>query len=302
MTITPAGGSAMQFDFFIASGQKSKTNPLTFYAITNPSDSGHPAVSGTMVLQDSTQTYNNAAFNGASVSALSGVGGSGANVSLTLGVTDGKGNFSGQFDQNNAGTILSAVQFPATAPSYTYTASGNSGRYVFQMLGNPSANPVVAPLSFVLYAAGQNRGFLLDQSSSAVMTGTMNPQGKGVGAFAASELTGTFAAATTSSADVSVTPVAANLLLTSPGSGVFNVSATTHPSGTPQTVTGTYALSSSGTGTIVLPTSPTQNFVIYVLDNNGACTGEGLLCEIQDFYMMNVDSTNPNASIMFAKQ
>jgi hypothetical protein len=291
----------MQFDFFIASGQKNKTNPLTFYAITTPADTGHPPVSGMMVLQDSTQSYNNAAFNGTSISALTGVGASGTNVSLTLGVTDGKGNFSGLFDQNNAGTILSAIQFPGAGSSYTYASSGNGGRYTFQMLGNPSANPVVAPLPFVLYAIGQNRGFLLDQSSSSVMTGTMNPEGKGGGAFAASELAGTFAAATTSIADASVSPLAANLLLTSPGGGTFNVSETTHPGGTPQTTTGSYTLGSAGNGTITLSTSPAQNFVIYVLDSVG-CSGQAIQCEIQDFYMMDVDSTNQNSSIAFAKQ
>ena len=42
-------------------------------------DNTHPAVSGTMVLQDSTQTYNNAAFNGTSVSALTGTVANGVN-------------------------------------------------------------------------------------------------------------------------------------------------------------------------------------------------------------------------------
>ena len=71
----------MDFDFFIASGTASKTNPLTFYAISTDPVATHPAVSGTMVLQDSTQTYNNAAFKGTSVSALTGVNGSEAPMS-----------------------------------------------------------------------------------------------------------------------------------------------------------------------------------------------------------------------------
>jgi hypothetical protein len=289
------------FDFFIASGQSNKTNPLTLYAITDQSDPTHPLVSGMMVLQDSTETYNNAAFSGTTVSALTGTGpnGTNTNVSLTLGTADGKGNFSGQFDQNNAGTILSAVQFPPAVSKYTYAASGTNGRYTFQMLGNPNASPAVAPLTFILYATGANRGFLLDQSSSSVMTGTMNPQGKGSGAFAASELSGPYAAATTSNGSPGVTSIAANLVLTSPGNGVFNVSGTEYP-GT-QAVTGLYTLSVSGNGTIQLSAALAQNYVIYVQDTV-SCSGQGLTCAIQDFYMMDTDSSNPNASIIFAQQ
>src|SRR6202790_2042711 len=225
MTLTPGTAAPMNFDFFIASGSTGKGNPLTFYAISKDPVATHPAVSGTMVLQDSSLTYDIAHFKGTSVSALTGtVTGTNAtcaippcaNVSLTLGTADGKGNFSGQFDQNNAGTILSAVQFPPAGSKYTYAASGTNGRYTFQMLGNPNASPAVAPLTFILYATGANRGFLLDQSSSSVMTGTMNPQGKGSGAFAASELSGPYAAATTSNGSPGVTSIAANLLLTSP--------------------------------------------------------------------------------------
>jgi len=317
--ILTSGSLNMNFDFFISSGTTSKTNPLTFYAISTSSfDNTHPEVSGTMVLQDSTQTYNNAAFKGTSVSALTGTALSGVNtnVSLTLGTTDGKGNFSGQFDQNNAGTILSGAQFPPSGSnSYTYAASGTNGRYTFNLLGNPTAKPVQAPLPFVLYASGQNRGFLLDPSSSSVMTGTMNPQGQGSGTFANSVLPGTYAAATTGSGSSAVTPIAANLLLTYPGiaapgaSPIPNptvVSGTQYPPYLPplQAVTGTYTLSLPGTGTITLtappPPSP-ENYVIYVLDTAG-CSGQGLLCTIKDFLMMDEDKTNANASIIFAQQ
>ena len=309
----------MGFDFFIASGSTSKANPLTFYAISTDPVTTNPAVSGTMVLQDSTLTYDIAHFKGTSVSALTGTvtGATAActappcaNVSVTLGTTDGNGNFSGQFDQNNAGVILSAAQFPpAGSTSYTYAASGTTGRYTFNMLGDPTANPVVAPIPFVLYASGANRGFLLDQKSSSVMTGTMNPQGKGGGGFAGSELPGTFGAATTSSGSFNVSPIAANLLLTFPGGGVFNVSGTQYqyPGGS-QTVTGTLDLNSPfgsvGAFTIALTAPPPpapQNYVIYVLDTSG-CTGQSLVCAIQDFLMIDVDKTNPNPSIIFAQE
>ena len=220
----------MGFDLFIASGSTTnKTNPLTFYAIST--DSSLPAVSGTMVLQDSSLTYNNAAFKGTSVSALTGTVLTPtatctaipcANVSLTLGATDGNGNFSGQFDQNNGGAILSAAQFPPSSGTnnYTYAASSsNNGRYTFNMLGDPKATTPVPPLPFVLYASGANRGFLLEQGSSSspdtsVMTGTMSPQGKTAIGFPGSALPSTFAAATTGSGSSAVDTIAANLLLT----------------------------------------------------------------------------------------
>jgi hypothetical protein len=303
MTLTSA--VTMHFDFFLSSGTANGTNqnPLTFYAIsTDPS--ANPAVSGTMVLQDS-KTYNNAAFKGTSVSALSGAASIGAsNASLTLGSTDGNGNFSGQFDQNNAGIILSAVQFPPSgANNYTYAASGTAGRYTLNMLGNPGANPVVAPLPFVLYASGANRGFLLDHSSSSVMTGTMNPQGKGGGIFGGSTLPGTYAAATTGSGNYGVRPIANNLLLTSPGPLAFNVSGTQYqfPGPGPQAVSGLYTLDLPGTGTVVLTAPSAQNYVIYVLDTLG-CTNQTPVCEIQDFLMLDVDKTNADPSIIFAQQ
>jgi hypothetical protein len=307
----------MNFDFFIAPGTTNKTNPLTFYAIST--DSGLPAVSGTMVLQDSTQTYNNAAFKGTSVSALTGTVLTAtatctaipcANVSLTLGTTDGNGNFSGQFDQNNGGAILSAAFPPSSGTNnYTYAASGTSGRYTFNMLGDPKANPVVAPLPFVLYASGANRGFLLDTSSLSVITGTMNPQGKTAFGFPGSALPSTFAAATTSSGSSAVDAIAANLLLTWVNTGTCTatcVNGTQYDAANPTgvAVTGAnpgYTLQSPGNGTIVLTAPSAQNYVIYAVDTSG-CTSSSPVCAVQDFLMMDVDKTNPNASIIFAQQ
>jgi len=293
--ILTTSGSTLDFDFFIAGGSASKTNPLTFFAISTDL-TANPAVSGTMVLQDSTQTYNNAAFDGVSVSALTGANGTNSNVALVLGATDGNGDFSGQFDQNNAGSVLAAISFPST---YTYAASGTNGRYTFQMLGNPSAKTVVPPIPFILYASGQNRGFLLDQSSSSAMTGTMSPQGKGGGSFGGSSLPGTYGAATVTSGNSAVTPSAANLLLTSPGNAVFNVSGTQYPGA--ETVTGTYAITFAGTGTATLTAPSAMTYAIYAVDSTG-CTNQSPVCTIQDFFMMDETTTDPNASIIFAKQ
>jgi hypothetical protein len=304
MTLTSP--AALTFNFYIASGSTNKATPLTFYAIST-APNGSPAVSGTIVLQDSTVTYDTAHFKGTAVSALTGVDGGNANVSLTEGTTDGKGGFSGVFDQNDAGTILASATFPPTgSTSYTYAASGTSGRYVIQMLGNPTASTPVAPIPFVLYASGQNRGFLLDQSSASVMTGTMNPQAKASGGFANSVLPGTYAAATTGSFGSTVNPIAGNLLFIYPGSGAANtVSGTEYlnPPPTSQTLTGTYNLTGVGSGTGVVTLTPlaAQNYVIYAVDASG-CTATNPVCAIEDFFMMDVDKTNTNASIIFGQQ
>src|SRR5229473_2592910 len=66
--LTLTSGVTLNFDFFISSGSTSKANPLTFYAIsTDPVDATHPAVSGTMVLQDSSLPYDISHFKGTSV-------------------------------------------------------------------------------------------------------------------------------------------------------------------------------------------------------------------------------------------
>jgi hypothetical protein len=296
---------AMNFDFYIAGGASGKSNPLTFYAIsTDPAT--NPAVSGTMVLQDNSQTYNNSAFNGTSVSTLSGVDGANTNVSLTLGSTDGDGDFNGQYDQNDAGTINAAVAFPVSSTAYTYAASSTtSGRYIFQMLGNPGAKTVVPPIPVVLYASGANRGFLLDQSSAAVMTGTMTPQGKQGSFFGSSEMPGTYAVATTSSANSSVVPLAANLLFTSPGNATYNVTGTQYPGLT--TVSDTYNLTTIGTGTITPPSGTTASaYAIYAIGTLD-CTGNGTknlnpACAVTSFVMIDEDTTNTTPSVIFAQE
>lgn len=268
----------MHFDFFVANGQTKGGNnaPLSIYAIsTDPVDTTHPAVMGTITFQNSA-TYNNAAFSGTSVSALIGANN---NVSLTLGATDGKsggtggtGGFTGTYDWNNAGTMVSvptAEPCPGkTVCSFTYTyvaTNGNVGRYVFQFLGNPNGSPVLAPLPFVLYATGANSGFLLDQSSQAVITGTMTQQTgpkQNKGTFANSSMTGTFALATSSNSVPTQASVTMNLLLTSPGNAVFNVAGT--EDGNPaNAVTGTYNVQDTGVGSITLTKPGTANYILY---------------------------------------
>lgn len=138
------------------------------------------------------------------------------------------------------------------------------------------------------------------------MTGTMNPQGKGGGAFANSELPGTFAAASTSSGNSTVAPIAANMLLVYPGSGAANVvSGTEYQYPGMQTLTGSYTFGASaagiGAGTITLTAPAAENYVIYVLGTSG-CTATSPVCQITSFSMIDEDASNKNPSVIFAQQ
>lgn len=291
------------FDIYAAFGQISSTNPLTLYAIATDPSATNPGVSGSIMYQDPKGSpYNNATMNTVSVASLTGADNGGANVSLTLVNFDGAGNENGNFDQNDAGTIVTAISF---STGYTYSASG-SGRYTVKLLGT-STNP----LPFILYAGGNGRGFLLDQSSASVMTGTLSPQGKGSGTYAASQLPGTFAAAATSSGSSGVVPLAADLLFTwvNPSQGVSGTEYLSNT--TPQTVTGTYTVTDAGGGTqstsplsisgIKLTAPAAQTYAIYVVDTTG-CTGQEISCALVDFLAIDIDSGNTVPSVIFAHQ
>lgn len=177
------------------------------------------------------------------------------------------------------------------------------------MLGNPTTTPVGAPIPFVLYASGANRGFLLDQKSSSVITGTMNPQGKGSGLFAGSTLPGTYAAATTHGGSSGVDPIAANLLLTWANTGTCTSEClngtqynTANYNLTSVPLAGAYTIQDTGNGTIVLTAPSAQNYAIYVLDTSGCASTENPVCGILDFLMIDEDTANPNASVIFAQQ
>ena len=328
MTLTfGSGPTTLDFDFYVSSGStQSQTKPgdLTLYAIsTDPVDSTHPALSGSMAYQvPMSSGYTNASFNGTSVSALTGAN---ANVSLTVGQTDGTsggtggtGGLAGSFDQNNNGTIISAAAFPGgsqTTNPYTYVATSSAGRYIFYLLGNPTGSSPVNPIPFVLYASGANRGFLLDQNSSSVITGAMYPQPTLKNfSYTFTELPGVFAAATLSNSDPSIAPVVQNLLVTSPGGTppVYNVAGTQNPNSV--ALAGSYTVNDTppGTGTITLTSSPLPplgaNYVIYAIDAVSVPSSSNDV--ITDFMMMATcvitppatTCTAPPSSIIFAQQ
>lgn len=276
---------AMTFDFFVANGNESSpNNPLYLYAI---STDNNPAVVGTMVLQNSKITsYDNGALTGGAISAVTGADG---NVAIVLGDLDGSGDFTGTFAENNNGAVVllppidpcpnTAMPDEVCGFANTYAATNNNtGRYTLTMLGNPNASTAVKPLDFVLYASGAGRGFLLDQSSTAVFTGTMSsqvPPKQNLGNFAAGSAPGTYAVATYSSSAPSdgacsssvslltACSVTMNLLLTEPSTSVYDVTGTENPS---TAFSAIYALGSGGSGTFgPLTGATTPNYWMFAV-------------------------------------
>lgn len=290
----------LHFNIYVVGGTANAGNPLTLFVISSVDPQTEPAMIGTLVFRDPNLAGTNGDLNASAISGLTGVSGSDTKVSLTSASGDGNGKINGQYDANNAGTIVAAKAFTG----YTY-ACATSGRCTVNLLGDPAANPVVSPVQFALYLSAANRGFLLQNDSAheatVVYAGTMDPLKIG-GFFTSSQLAGPFAAATTNSGTSDVSQVDANLLMTSPGNQVFNVAGSQDitAAGAPNTtqaLAGTYSIESNGVGQITLTAPAAAKFVLYAVDNPVNQNGQ-----VQHFYIMNVDPTNTNSSIVFAER
>ena len=178
-----------------------------------------------------------------------------SSVSIGEITSDGAGNLSGVFDQNDNGTISSSV--------FTGNYSiGANGRGVLNFIINP---PFAVPSYF--YMAGNNRGFLLlgpaMNGPSQALSGSFGPQSGGP--FGTSSLAGNFFFG-------SITPATRNTLsfagvMTMDGSGGVSGTAdigTSEGNAVGQAVAGNYAVAADGRGTLTL-TSPSASLVFYAL-------------------------------------
>ena len=184
----------MTFDFFVANGNENSNgnNPLYLYAISTDSN---PAVVGNDDATESEDNYlrqrglfGHFCFRadgserqcGPDSGPDFGDNGKGGVPGTCPNTNNNSGSFTGNFDQNNAGTRLASRFVVGTSacanPALHVRFDERQHRTVHLLhAGNTrSDNRAVLPIPFVLYASGANRGFLLDQSSSSVMTGTMN--------------------------------------------------------------------------------------------------------------------------------
>ena len=159
--------------------------------------------------------------------------------------------------------------------------------------GQPECKPGGPALPFVLYASGANRGFLLDQSSTSVMTGTMNPQRKKPSASSApSEIPGTYAAATMSNGSSTLCPYSRICYSHRPETQ----STTSQEHGSPITKSNRNEYPDlPGTGTIALSAGAPATSVIYAIDFDSTNS------VITDFMMIGTTS-GTSSSIIFAQQ
>jgi hypothetical protein len=297
-------GKIYRYAFYMVSGQANKAaNPLTMFVISKDPPLVSPAVAGTIVTQDTGQVYDNSALNDFSVSNLTGAdtsSGTKTLVSLTEARGDGKGKFIGLTISNNGGTIkIIDPKNPPPPFNYNYSfTSGAHGRYTIDLLGDPNASPVVPPVHFVLYLNAANSGFLLDQSSQFVYTGTMDPAT--ASNPRAAQLAGSLEAVTGNSGTANVAQTASNfqfVLLppTPPFTGTRDETDGGQIAG--QVIAGTFVVNGDSSGSLTFSTPGVENYVMYVLDNPKS--SENL---IQHFVMINVDKTVTNPAVIFGER
>src|SRR5215472_3662753 len=260
MTVT-AGSTTYNFRFYVVSASE------LFIVSTDTVSSTNPRVGGPVVGQSGT-VFNNSFFNGNAVFNMSGVNASAASV-VAVGIlaTDGNGNVtsSSMFDENNAGQILSQQ---ALAGNYSVASNG---RGTISLTGNG------APASsFVLYTITNNKGFLLDMSSSDALSGFLEPQITGnTGVFSPATLQGAFITGTTATS-VTGASTLSGVFTCDGSSSISGTEDETTPSGNTsnQALAATYTVASNGRGTMSVTAPAAISRVLYVVNGSKFVTIE----------------------------
>src|SRR5580658_1524548 len=225
------------------------TSDDIFFVASDPTDATHPRLSGEMILQSPTTTFNASALGGPGVASSTGLNGSNASVlaglltPATVGCTPGVANCATlAYDENNGGAIAS--------PSFTgnFQISAN-GRVAFTNLGPQGGAERVA----VAYLTGPSQGFTIG-SDAAVTSGILDQQETGI-AFADSSVLGGYTISAAFPAETAVNNVIGQVNASGTGSlvGVQTLDEFTPPL-TPnvgQSLVASYAnISAAGRGTL----------------------------------------------------
>ena len=263
-----SGSNTLNFAFYMV------TSTEIFFISTDPVAT-NPRVSGLALGQDVSTAFGNGNFNGSSVFYLTGADTTGGFSNVVMGVanTDGNGNITGIFDENNAGSITSNTSFTGT-----YAATGD-GRYTANLFGTP----------VIIYAVTSNKGFVQDQNSPSVTNGLMEPQRNSP--FSATSIQGTFVAGTLNVATSAAQDIEAALSLNG-GAGTIagTQDETDGGQNANQILAGNYTVSSNGRGTLTLSSpSGAPSRVLYVINNS-------------KFVAMGVDATDKNSTIFVAER
>ncbi len=187
LEVPTTGQQTLQFEFVFVSN-----SDLYFIEVDSSGSANTPTLyrlSGEMVLQQPGTTFGQTSLSGGVVATASGVDSSSGNAIVTAGlltstVCDGNTNNSLVFDQNDAGTAVSA-SIPETC-----TVNPNNGRVVFS-LGQPPPSPAVTPPFAAAYLVAPGEGFLIGNDAT-VTTGLLEQQ-TSTPPFANSSVTGSYA-------------------------------------------------------------------------------------------------------------
>jgi hypothetical protein len=242
------------------------TSDDIFFVASDPTDATHPRLSGEMILQSPTTTFNASALGGPGVASSTGLNGSNASVlaglltPATVGCTPGVANCATlAYDENNGGAIAS--------PSFTgnFQISAN-GRVAFTNLGPQGGAERVA----VAYLTGPSQGFTIG-SDAAVTSGILDQQETGI-AFADSSVLGGYTISAAFPAETAVNNVIGQVNASGTGSlvGVQTLDEFTPPL-TPnvgQSLVASYAnISAAGRGTLTTnsPIGFPTNLAFYIV-------------------------------------
>jgi hypothetical protein len=229
-----------------------------FFVASDPTDATHPRLSGEMILQSPTTTFNALALSGPGVTSSTGLNGSNASVlaglltPATVGCTPGVANcVTLAYDENNDGAIAS----PSLTGNFQISANG---RVAFTNLGPQGGTERVA----VAYLTGPSQGFTIG-SDAAVTSGILDQQETGI-AFADSSVLGGYTISTAFPAEAAVNNVIGQVSASGTGSmvGVQTLDEFTPPL-TPnvgQSLVASYANISATTGRGTMTTNSPIGF------------------------------------------
>ena len=237
-----------------------------FFVASDPTDATHPRLSGEMILQSPTTTFDASALRGPGVASSTGLNGAKASVlaglltPATVGCTQGVANcVTLAYDENNGGAVAN--------PSFTgnFQISAN-GRVAFTNLGPQAGTERVA----VAYLTGPSQGFTIG-SDTAVTSGLLDQQETGI-AFADSSVQGGYTISAAFPAETAVDNVIGQVNASGSGSmvGVQTLDEFTPPL-TPnlgQSLVASYAnITAAGRGTLTTnsPIGFPTNLAFYIV-------------------------------------
>jgi len=236
-------GTPLNLNLFV------KNSDEIFMSVSDPVLT-NPSAAGVAESQDTNQAYDNTTFKGVSVFYVTGVAPnvSQGRVIAGLATTDCAGSLTGTLDENDGGSIATNAAF-----SGSYSALG-TGRYSITLAGFP----------FVMYAITANKGFLLDQSNTAVLSGIVEPQT--TNPISASTISGSFVQTAQQVSTAAAQDTVAALVLNNSTGAISGTQDETDGSENPnQSVAGTYSVSSNGRGSFNLTSPATSTNVVYVI-------------------------------------